>query len=320
MHAIVGVPECDYPMLPVRRDQSLFFPSGRLTGVWLGDELRYAQTQGARIIKVLAGLYFRERIDLSEWALAHYRARIESPFEGLYTKLLLNNLYGKWQQNKPQSVYGYGAPPAKALDVGSNYWALELQPKAPRWQNFPAAATILGRAHIALHKWLLRAHPVFACDTDGFFTRRALPTGDGLGELGVELEGRALFVAPKVYAVETPDGRQIYKCKGVTRGARAEVAETAAMKRVFRDLFALKTVTLTGLPTQLQLFERGKLDFLSEHSYRLHLDRVKRSYFSDGSSRAWTMAEIDAGEYDRPWEDRGVLTRLHSLLHGSHKV
>jgi DNA polymerase type B, organellar and viral len=58
--ARVRVPECHIPPLPTRTRLRLAYPVGRIDGVWAGNELRYAETQGCIVERIDACLFWHD--------------------------------------------------------------------------------------------------------------------------------------------------------------------------------------------------------------------------------------------------------------------
>lgn len=100
--AIVDVPPCHIPPLPVRSGR-INYPYGALTGEWTGYELRNAERVGATIRKIVSALVW----DSSEKVLAPFCQQIwglrhaadKKSGLGSWLKLYANSLTGKLAQN-----------------------------------------------------------------------------------------------------------------------------------------------------------------------------------------------------------------------------
>jgi hypothetical protein len=312
--AVVTVPETNIPVLPLRHDQTLFFPTGMFEGVWPGDELRYAVSQGAVIEKVKTTLRFAKTVDLGDWVRGHYAARKSDPFNELYSKLLMNAFVGKTAQNRSSNVISYGPGKKRAEDLGSGYHRSQLRRRVPRFQNYAFYAVTLGRARVGLHELLARAHEPILCDTDSAATGRTLEETAGLGGVHLEGYGTVMSVAPKVYTKNFGKGLE-FKIKGAARShPRMTEKERKAAEVHLRDLLAGKQVSLRHVPTQLQLWDKGELELEDLRDYRLKLERVKRKFDDEGNSRPWTASEVYAGEYEKPLEDRGIFAAMMEAM------
>ncbi len=98
--ALVDVPECHIPPLPVRTDQGrVGYPVGAVLGMWAGNELRYAEGLGCKILTIRDALVW----DGSEPLLKPYVERLwklrhdagPSTGMGKLLKLYMNALTGK---------------------------------------------------------------------------------------------------------------------------------------------------------------------------------------------------------------------------------
>jgi hypothetical protein len=217
---------------------------------------------------------------------------------------------GKTQQNRSQNVVGYGEATGRKTDLGAGYWISELPPRQPRFQNFATGAVVLSRARIALHRILSLAEDPIMCDTDSVATTSAMAELPGLGGLHLEGHGEMLTVAPKVYAKDFGKGLE-YKVKGAVRSnPRMTEKERKKADENLAQLLGGEKVSLRAIPTQFELWDRGRLELESWRPYRLHLDRVKRKYDSRGNSRSWTVMELLEGAHETPVEDRGIFERM----------
>lgn len=234
LECTVEVPDSDLPTLPYRArlesGPKLIFPVGRFSGIWTTPELRDAVAHGARIVKAIrgvkfldSGLYFRPYVE----TLYPLRPRDGGPRD-LAIKLLLNALFGKFGQRNlttemvPVEKAGITACGRRVFqgyvfqEVKGDYPAHACQVWAA-WTLANARLTLLG----VLRRVLEQGSTLCYADTDSviYAGGKALPTGDGLGQLkrvGVFRAGE--FLGPKLYALRGgPNGDKLV-AKGVPVG------------------------------------------------------------------------------------------------------
>lgn len=97
--ALVNVPPCEYPPLPMRLPGRIVFPHGRFSGVWTQTELRRAVELGARVERVRRALVWPDAAPvLAEFCSWGWKRRNEAGKEstlGGWWKWFLNSLTGK---------------------------------------------------------------------------------------------------------------------------------------------------------------------------------------------------------------------------------
>jgi len=116
-----GVSECTVyvpkdvkiPPLPYRHGGKLLFPVGTLTGWWNHNELRNAISYGVKILKVHKTVYAKETISPFRDFVHHFytmrkKYKEEKNVTGaLFTKYILNSLYGKFGQRIRKTKFGW---------------------------------------------------------------------------------------------------------------------------------------------------------------------------------------------------------------------
>lgn len=232
--AEIRTPQCFLPPLPARYQNRLFFPQGRLTGVWPLVEIRHALDCGAEIIKLDWVFYstqsfnpFTELInDLFARRLSYKRA--QDTRERIF-KLLLNASYGrygirsdgalqklvKYDPSKPDDYYIGG----ELKWYGNELYVLiplagEMQ---PAYSCVSIAAQIASGARVRMHQSMLVAsQDTIYVDTDSLMTHGQVPTGEAMGEMRLEHEGaHALIAGAKEYLLYTPTRVLASHVKGV---------------------------------------------------------------------------------------------------------
>lgn len=225
-HAVVDVPECYLPPLPVRSTSRISYPHGRVRGTWTRLELDAAVERGAKVVGISwAVLWADERVIFADLIDAWYAIRLavgKSSALGEWMRLLANSLTGKLAESPereavrlhPDSIrICLRAKPCtrtrcvcnayRQIDEWGYIWGAPYWRPAPsghkHWAAYATAATRIA--------WLAGAESqgrdLVYGDTDSIWTTgRTLPrpNGDGLGEW--MLKGtfeRWQAVAPKVY-------------------------------------------------------------------------------------------------------------------------
>jgi hypothetical protein len=250
--ATVEVPEDYIPALPYRYKGRLFFPTGRLRGLWTIGELREAITSGVKFISV-------EWVFGSEITFNPFERFVEELFSkraeylahndvrANLVKLILNSLYGRFGLN-PEGGLESLVPIDEHTDFEKleGFTSIEIAGELvargpvqslvyPAYVNtlFASQITGLARAHLTAGLRAQGERSVY-CDTDSILTVGELATGEGLGAWRLEMErGRADLLGPKEYALY-PEGKDpIYKVKGIPEYERANYLATG-QARFFR--------------------------------------------------------------------------------------
>lgn len=99
----------EYPALPVRHDNRLIFPVGKLRGSWTLCEFRYAlKNTKMRLIEIESAIVSRPIASpFTDYITDNYRKRLATTneFQKLYRKLFMNNLYGKLIQRAREDFH-----------------------------------------------------------------------------------------------------------------------------------------------------------------------------------------------------------------------
>lgn len=224
------VPNLGWQPLPVRReDGSIFYPWGKLRGVWTFAEIQTAVARGCKLLKIHEAKGSKEgRRYYQEYVREIYKRRLRSKSEAekLQLKLLLNNLYGQ---------LAMGGKVTRSVDIRqeerevSRYIGTEIpncygqkklidvQVPLPDHVNISHAAyvTSLGRLRLGEFAAKVGTERLVYCDTDSLIFEGEPPfkTDLELGEMKLEGQSHCVRVfLPKVYEW---DGKT--KAKGVPR-------------------------------------------------------------------------------------------------------
>ena len=251
-------------LLPYRhKNFSTSYPIGVFSGWYIGEELEYAASCGARV-EIVEGYEFLETIRPFDGYVADLFSR-KNAARGtlkLVYKLLLNSLYGKfgsqgsritatpleeWEEN--------GRPHEWDCRVWNGLVIYRCDAPPPPWGNMIWAAIVTARARIKLHKEIVRLNEsgakVLYCDTDSVFfipsdkkNIRYPKTATNAGDW--ELKGiyKSLYVAgKKEYILEEMDGTNHVHAKGIPYEARENYIRQghAEFKRPTRLLESTRT-------------------------------------------------------------------------------
>lgn len=102
---LIYCPEHIRPLLPKKHNNKLIFPSGYLTGTYNHNELRKAEKEGYKILKIYKQIiYLKTFTPFRKFVEYFYNKRKKLKSEGnnlqITFKLILNSLYGKFGQKK----------------------------------------------------------------------------------------------------------------------------------------------------------------------------------------------------------------------------
>lgn len=213
----VDQPMTAIPVLPVRHEDKLMFPVGKLKGVWTWHEIREAIDYGAKVTKWGKSVWFEGKPIFRDMVLDLYKYRDKSAEdydEGLaaIAKLMLNSLYGKFgQRTLRRHIYSSNDPNLPLGSVPGNghidcpVWYFEEESDAsyimPQLSSY-----VTSYSRIALRRFMMQAinkgGKVYYVDTDSVITDVELETTTKLGGLKLEESGKdGIFVAPKLYAL-----------------------------------------------------------------------------------------------------------------------
>lgn len=221
----IEIPDMKYPPLPYKWQGKLIFPIGTLRGWYNHNEIRLALKYGAKIKKIYSTVFSKETVNYFEdYVIQMYSKRLMYKSEGntmgdLFTKLLLNSLYGKFAQKverkelgfifeepKPKKGYQWIFEPYRDSNVG--IWKLvDDQGKVVFKEgynnvvSFASYTTSMARIKLyeAVQDVYLYGGEVYYTDTDSIISDIKIEDSKELGKLKIEDTGIFVGYAPKVY-------------------------------------------------------------------------------------------------------------------------
>lgn len=196
--------------------------------------------------------------------------------------------------------------PSKMLKPG--IWFDSKEAKVAH-EHVPIAAHITAQARRTLYEYLEKSDEIHYCDTDGFSTVDTYETGKELGDLKLEKKiPEGWFIAPKIYKLNAEvlgdDGeweeKTITKAKGFTLRKRTDpktggvitpeqqwdsliAGNELAVERMARVRENMRNATKRGSIAPYETtITKGLRDMIP-----------KRFMFENGTTRPWTMGEIN---------------------------
>ncbi len=246
----VTVKDCYRPILPVKHQGKLVFPTGRITGRWNFPELRLAmknnQIEIEQVYEVVYAErslnYFRDYIQ----TLYNLRRQSKDEYDKLAYKLFMNSLYGKFGQRKrSENKYAksldelelykekYGAQITKIDELKNGIYVVTINGD-PENKIYANHAVVSWASYVTSYARMINWQyqklienkyglKVAYTDTDSFFVDGEIPIESGLvgpelGQLKLEPEKVTKIIAPKNYKY-IKDGKEYTKLKGVPKSA-----------------------------------------------------------------------------------------------------
>lgn len=285
----VGVARCTikppkdlkFGYLPITYNNKRVFPRySTLTGTWLISELCYAVEELNYEIADVEWAIMYPPLQFNpfyDYIVEMYEKRIKSEGEMNYViKLIMNNLYGKFGQNRKS--YKYRVIPRRELNFHmDNGYVLEgvfgdkyLIAKdcgfyEPRYTNPLIAAMITAEARTVLYSTLMQLRPEDVCyiDTDSIILKwreeykDIFRMSNKLGEWKIISEGNCKILSEKVYKIG-----ETVKMSGVSkRDQDAEVIEKGGGIVKSKRMFSLERGIKTGDFDRVGSFEDVDLHF-----------------------------------------------------------
>jgi DNA polymerase elongation subunit (family B) len=237
------------PFLPYResKNKSLIFPTGKFVGVYYSEEFKFAKKLGYKIIPIKGYLFktidsnpFKNYVS-NLFEKRQEAKRNDNDAMSYIYKILMNSLYGRFGINQECEVtvicdydkynkyikdnqFKYGTKlseyhylvtyrPNRELD--STEW------KAPKLSAVQLSAAITACARIYMYPFISR-NDCYYTDTDSVVLGSPLPSEylseTDLGKFKCEyLIKKGIFLAAKSYNIQTNDGKNITKQKGISK-------------------------------------------------------------------------------------------------------
>lgn len=256
------------PVLPYKdRDGTLVYPTGKFVGVYFSEELKYARSIGYEVVPISGYLFEKMEYIFEKFITDFYDKRLEAKKAGdeamsFIYKILMNSLYGRFGMN-PESLVTEICKHDKYIEYMMNdnfqsadkltdeYYIVQYlsnssvddnEWKAPRFSAVQLSAAITSYARIYMHPYVSRPDCIYT-DTDSIVLTSPLPdelvSPDEIGKFKLEYNNNkgGIFLAPKSYLIETPEG-PVMKFKGPGK----ELIEPEMYKAIFDDLSHKKTI------------------------------------------------------------------------------
>ncbi len=325
--ADVTVPAHSLPPLPYRPEKTggVYFPSGSWRGVFPACELRYARALGVKV-KGVEGHAYSIAQPFGDFVRRVFetKARAAGALRN-FAKLVLNGCYGKFGQAPEREVLMLmatkdeafaliaTAPPGTVGQMGGKDGDPRfLTRMVTRWApqtHYALASYITARSRMLLHEGMCGSQGLAYVDTDAIHVKRAgVEEGAALGQWKrVADYYRATFWAPKIYEMhhtalttawehvdkESGERLPVFAAKGF------HVKEESSFRRlVERMAFSNGTRNLL-LRTQMRRgakANKGQTEVLRvEDTKRWGGRSRKRCPLPDGSTRPWTVRELQDG-------------------------
>lgn len=237
----------------------LSFPVGLIQGVWTYDEIRYAESLGCKVVKVIEAHGCDSLVrPFDEFITTVYEKRkaSKSSSEKLMLKVLMNSLYGKIASKctVTRTVSKYemlrkNNPRIKDVKwINHTRGLLDFTTPPPDYVNVMWGAMITANARILLTKYLMGVPPekLLYADTDSIYCiDHLMPTSNELGALKLEKEATMMHIKqPKVYRVDDD-----YTAKGVPK---ARYDKDGALVVDFAEQFFEDGQTQFSLPIRFR--------------------------------------------------------------------
>lgn len=218
-------PDMYIPVLPMKIENKLIFPTGDIKGVFFSEEIKAALSCDYKITKFNRGMEFSKSSEFfSDYVNYWYKVRQENPGnnpKNFTAKLLLNSLYGKFGQREERTtLVTYDGQEEFSMWHSEDAFKLtglvEIKSHhraAHQLVHIASAITSYARLTM-LPFYHAYENELFYTDTDSLFTNAELPTSDNLGELKLEKSNlECFFRLPKTYAMRQGEKLEI-KAKG----------------------------------------------------------------------------------------------------------
>lgn len=307
----ISVPDMHLGPIPTRSEGLVVFPTGQWRSWFTGTDVSLLLEHGGTIVKVHEVLDFESDTSTAAYAQDLYerRRKTSDPMERTTYKLLLNSLYGKFAEGtSKQQVHIH--PDANALQrltedmrLMPDVYLEEHEAKIAH-RHVPISACITARARANLYRYMAQSSEVHYCDTDGFSTVDTYPETDQLGGLKLEKKielGR--FIAPKVYRLNS---QVIDKESGKWKKKVIVKAKGFSLHRMAGDPVDNFELLVSGHDLKVERMARIRENLRKgiTHPWEaiitkgLRRSRPKRKFAPDGTSRPWSIAEIEGGAMD----------------------
>jgi len=290
------------------------FPVGTLTGWWNHNELRNAMKYGVQVLKIHKTVYAEDTISPFRSFVNHFYS-VRKKYKGeknatgaLFTKYILNSLYGKFGQRVRKTKFGWITEEHEGwtfepIEAESDFGIWKKLDKDGHIEQVDARHSILcwasyvtSYARIKLYNVMMniitRGYNIFYCDTDSILTDCAeVETGNELGQLKLERVGRCYLVAPKVYIFENQDGSRYIKIKGVTHKNIKDLKDVYYQRRIIKVKEGMRRrgveIGQGELKKKVLRYEDKKRIWNGNVSQPVDIDQVRINEMIEERTRDW---------------------------------
>jgi DNA polymerase type B, organellar and viral len=247
----IDVPEQIAPPLPIRLDNRLAYPWGKISGVWSRDEILRAEETGAKILAIEAAIVWEKEEPLLKPHIEHcfsLREKAETKSLKTWLKFIANSLTGAFAQDPEQDVVALGEEYAdrQGYEPVGNYdwiWRRKVFRISER-AHVQWAGVLTARARIELNRQITHAGDSWCySDTDSVISTKPLTRniGDSLGAWKFEGEATQFeAIAPKVYTYMDESAARYARAKGIPDAVREwdriNAGEEIALNRGVKSL------------------------------------------------------------------------------------
>lgn len=229
--ATIDVPDQVAPPLPIRLDNRLAYPWGKISGVWSRDEIQRAEETGAKVLSIDAAIVWPDEEPLLKPHVEHcfqLREQAKSKSLKVWLKFIANSLTGAFAQDPEQDVVALGEEYAdkQGYEPVGNYdwiWRRKVFRISER-AHVQWAGVLTARARVELNRQIEHAGSDWCySDTDSVIATRPLTrnVGDSLGQWKFEGEATDFeAIAPKVYTYVDDGSTRFARAKGIPDAVR----------------------------------------------------------------------------------------------------
>ena len=294
--AVIDIEEQFIPPLPIKFNNKLIFPTGRIEGWFYSPELNLVKNNVIEIKEAYSfecDYLFKSFVD-HYWRLRKELKEQGNGLESVY-KLILNSLYGKFaQKREKETLIRQEEPEPGCVELFEGiYFKTAMVKSKSQWINPFISGFITSYARAYLYKFL--AQDVAYCDTDSVFitSNRSLPVGNELGEFKLEAEGMFYPLAPKVYYLDN-DKKPIAKAKGLSR----LLLKNVKSYQEFFDLIRNNEIEIYMQPKEA-IRRTGNYLSVKTIKKEFTLTYDKRVKLKDLTTRPWDITELMEIEYNK---------------------
>lgn len=291
-HCRVSCPNDLYlPVLPLRHNGKLCFPTGVFSGTWTSIELQKAISKGYQILEVYSYIYYRNcKLYFHDFALFVWERRQQWKSNIGMNKMIKrigNALYGKFAQRNSDDFFGKLSQcetlpdVCDLFDVNGEIWLRIKGELTPARFEFPCISSfITSFARLKLYEGMdSNRDSIIYCDTDSMKLMQPIDyalLGDDLGTWGDEGFFEYTFYRPKFYGE---------KCKGIPKKATESYSLQELESMGFDGLFYKRFKFTKPLREREAIRRKQAPNTWVEMTKRVIFNDDKRDWHEDGTSQ-----------------------------------